>query len=46
MSKLGFYGHAKPLLVPKGQKTIPIIETSENKAILESIRQMVVTKQL
>ena len=34
------YFHAKPLLAAtKIQKAIPIIETSENEAILESIRE-------
>ena len=36
---MGTYFHAKPLLpAPKIQKATPIIETSENEAILESIR--------
>ena len=41
------YLHAKPLLAaPKIQKATPIIETSENEAILKSIRDGGVEKQL
>ena len=44
---LATYFHAKPLLVaPKIQKATPIVETSENEAILESIRDGGDEKQL
>ena len=39
--------HSKPLLAaPKIKKATPIVETSENKAILESIRDVGGEKQL
>ena len=41
------YFHAKPLLAaPKIQKATPIVETSENEAILELIRDGGGEKQL
>ena len=44
---IAIYFHAKPLLAaPKIKKATSIIETSENEAILESIRNGGSEKQL
>ena len=41
------YCHTKPLLaVPKAQKALPIVRTSENARTLESIRDSGGDKQL